>query len=119
MSQITALPANCAYGLFDTEFTNSDFDNSAGTIAKYSLTCIQCKPGYRPTYSNAGQASNDGFAVVGCTPIQFCDLTTNNNYLDACGKCATNFAYKYNWTAGGTVTSSIDYSSCVWVGSQR
>ena len=30
---VTALPANCAYGVFDTSFTIATFNNSSGSVA--------------------------------------------------------------------------------------
>lgn len=40
ITNVRALPANCAYGLFDTEYTNSTFTNKFDTIANIALKCL-------------------------------------------------------------------------------
>lgn len=123
-AKIKPLPANCAYGLLNTYPDATTFDNSLQSAATAHLLCLQCKPGYKPTYAPNGtfDASFHGAIVTDCTLIQFCNLTTNNIYLDACGQCADGFAYEYDYTetVGGIITTSaIKYNSCVWAGSQR
>ena len=65
IANVRALPANCAYGLFDTEYTNSTFTNLFDNNANVALKCLQCKPGYKPIFK--GGAANEGLrAVIEC-----------------------------------------------------
>jgi hypothetical protein len=40
IGNVRSLPANCAYGLFDTEYTNATFTNKFDSNANIALKCL-------------------------------------------------------------------------------
>ncbi len=40
IDNVRSLPANCAYGLFDTEYTNATFNNQFDNNTNIALKCL-------------------------------------------------------------------------------
>ena len=100
-ASIDLLP-NCALAVFNTSYTNANFDNTGvynkdavafPTTAVQALYCASCKPGYKAEYFN-----NQGNIVRKCRQITNC--ATGGMALNACETCATGYLHKYDNTNG-------------------
>ena len=63
------MPGNCAYGILNTVYNAANFDNTNADLNKTALICLQCKPGYKPTYLTLANNTFDGKIVTKCDPI--------------------------------------------------
>ncbi len=69
------MPANCAYGILNTKYTSTNFNNTFVDKDKAALLCLQCKPGYKPTFKELTDSTFTKKIVTACTPILFCNFS--------------------------------------------
>ena len=72
--------SNCGLGKVDTsseKWNHQDLDNT-------EVSCIACKPGFRPTYASHG--------ITQCQIISNCDYDSEQTWFNKCSKCKSGFA---------------------------
>ena len=74
-------------------------------VESTSYNCGMCKPGYAPTFTNN--------VITACTVISNCDLTNNNNLMNACQTCQSGYSHRIVYDSSTAAENGlIDMKAC-------
>jgi hypothetical protein len=97
--------ANCGLGIINVSSAMNAEDATKPEPAtnKVGVFCYACLPGFKPTRIAADTMAP--LMVHVCTAIANCQSST---WFNACSKCNSNFAYRYN-----PATKMVEYDTCI------
>ena len=95
-------PDKCGLGIIDsTKIADASESNlETPDVAKASVYCAACQPGYKESKS-----ASLLFYVYACTVIQNCEKF--GSAFGQCDECKPDYAFKY------TSADGVDYSQCI------